>query len=695
MLRPDARFQQVRRLTEVSRALTYAESPDEVLEITVASTSVLLRTEKVVLLVQERGGSLTFKASAAIRGEIRRLLQQAAGSLDEGVIGKVKAYLEHDERLRFLAVPMVIAGEVAGVLAAALAVPADADVDEEEWLLAALSDQAAVTLEKLRLHQATAVAEKARRQREEEFDTLYGSPLIGLVFKDSGGVILDANDAFVALSGYSREDLSQRALRWDEIAIRMVSPREEKHAASQTMRPYEAELSRKDGQQVEVLVGSATLQEQERDLVFVVDISAQKRAETSLRILSETSKALLGSSLDHAALFKSIAWLVVPRFADWCAVESVEDGVTSGEHIAVENLSGSSIARAVEWRRRFPPDPDSTIGVAEIIRTGRSQLHAEVPDTFLAEYVCQAEELSEMRRAGPRSAILVPMVLQSDVVGVITFVRAGTRRRFGRDDLALAEEIARRGASGVENAQLYRRAQAAIGLRDEFLSAAAHELKTPLTSLKLQLDGLQKAGARRGGEEKIEWLVSAATRQSDRLARLVDDLLDVTRITSGRVMLNREPSDLVELVRHAVGPFAERATKEGSGIDLDLPDEPIRGDWDRSRITQVIINLVGNALKYGAGKPIRVSLLGVDGVARLTVKDAGIGIAQADIPRIFDRFERAVSPRHYGGLGLGLFIAREIIVAHGGDIDVLSRPNEGAEFVIRLPLGADPLPRKR
>src|SRR5262249_2954865 len=152
------------------------------------------------------------------------------------------------------------------------------------------------------------------------------------------------------------------------------------------------------------------------DLVFVFDVSALKRAETSLRLLSETSKALLGASLDYEALFKSIAWLIVPRFADWCAVEAVEEGAANGRHVAMEHVSSADVARAPAWRRSFPPDPRSKVGVAEVIRSGKSQLHGEIPASLLAEYRCEAGDASELARRGPRSALLVPMLLHGRVV---------------------------------------------------------------------------------------------------------------------------------------------------------------------------------------------------------------------------------------------------------------------------------------
>jgi signal transduction histidine kinase len=325
--------------------------------------------------------------------------------------------------------------------------------------------------------------------------------------------------------------------------------------------------------------------------------------------------------------------------------------------------------------------------VAEVIRSGRPQLHAQISASFLSEYTVELGKPSELSRVGLRSAILVPMLLQGKVVGVITFVRGGIHTRYGPDDLGLATEIARLGALAIENARLYERAQEAIGVRDDFLSVAAHELKTPLTTLQLHVDVLERSAEQAGGgDQKASRRLSSVARQVDRLTRLVDGLLEVSHISAGHMALQREPCDLAEVVRSVVSQLEIPAAKAGSRLEVDLPPSAVWGLWDRLRLEQVVVNLVSNAIKYGAGQPIRVGLNPDGGRALLTVQDHGIGIAPADVDRIFDRFERAVSTQHYGGLGLGLYIARQIVLAHGGEIRVSSQPARGSEFTVELPL---------
>jgi signal transduction histidine kinase len=234
--------------------------------------------------------------------------------------------------------------------------------------------------------------------------------------------------------------------------------------------------------------------------------------------------------------------------------------------------------------------------------------------------------------------------------------------------------------------------RAAIGARDEFISIASHELKTPLTALKLRLAAAartQQSPPPRdaAAEDKLARSLAAAGTTTERLVSLVDDLLDVSRLTAGRLGLHLELVSLPELVQDVAGRLREQAGEAGSPIELVVP-QAITGRWDRSRIEQIVTNLLSNAVKYGGGKPIRLSARVVDGRVRLDVKDAGEGISRADQARIFQAFERVTTVNRVGGLGLGLYIGRQIAIAHGGTLSVDSRPGHGATFTLDLPLEA-------
>lgn len=240
--------------------------------------------------------------------------------------------------------------------------------------------------------------------------------------------------------------------------------------------------------------------------------------------------------------------------------------------------------------------------------------------------------------------------------------------------------------------RLYARLEAqlrqAVVARDEFLSLAAHDLKTPVTAVRLNAQLMLRAVERpRIGVDALAD-TKARTRkliaQLDRLTVLVDELLDVAKARAGRLTLRPEVSDLAQIVGRTLDELAPEIAAAGCPLEADLA-AGVRGCWDAVRITQVLANLLTNAARFGAGKPVRVEVARADGHARISVHDSGIGIARSDQTRIFERYERAVSPRTHAGLGLGLYIAREIVRAHGGRIWVDSEPGAGATFVVELP----------
>ena len=249
----------------------------------------------------------------------------------------------------------------------------------------------------------------------------------------------------------------------------------------------------------------------------------------------------------------------------------------------------------------------------------------------------------------------------------------------------IARDISEQKRSLAERERLYREAQEAARAREDFLSMAGHELRTPLTTLQFQFHTLGRRLAA-GQTDKAMELLERSRVQLDRLVRLTEELLDVTRITSGRLDLEAEETDLSGVAREAAERFRDLAQRAGCDLRIEAPPG-IRGTWDRSRIDQVVTNLLSNAVKFGKGKPIQVRVEPDTTHARISVHDEGIGMSPEDVSKVFDRFERAVSRRSYGGMGLGLWITRQIVEAHGGKIEVQSEPGKGSTFRVDLPLG--------
>ncbi|WP_229908374.1 ATP-binding protein [Comamonas sp. JC664] len=246
----------------------------------------------------------------------------------------------------------------------------------------------------------------------------------------------------------------------------------------------------------------------------------------------------------------------------------------------------------------------------------------------------------------------------------------------------------------TEQLRMYRETQEAVRARDDFLSVAAHELRTPLAALRLRVQGAHGAlrSGLKMGPERLERALEAADRQVQRLSDLVESLLDVSQLQGGAPRLNLEEVDLASVVREAVSRSEEAAARVGCLLVLS-PLAPTPGRWDAARLSQVMTHLLSNAMKFGPGKPVEVALESERDVATLMVKDYGIGIAPGRLETLFRRFERAVPVRHYGGLGLGLYRLRRIVEAHGGGVSVDSAPGEGATFRVRLPREGPPAAR--
>ncbi|HTJ46749.1 MAG TPA: ATP-binding protein [Kofleriaceae bacterium] len=425
-------------------------------------------------------------------------------------------------------------------------------------------------------------------------------------------------------------------------------------------------------------------------------------ARVRSEMLAEASQ-ILASTLELPNALEKLSGVITQRLADVCVIDAIdpgeEDTPLREPLIVAHRDPGKAQALEESWRARDGVragsngngDGETTAerlaragAEPRVLRDGKAQLFRELDDEALWMLSDDARHREVLRGLGMRSAIVVPICNGAKTLGAITLFSA-RGRNYDMADLGLVEDLGRRAGTALENAVLYAQTERAVLARDEFLSVASHELRTPLSALMLQLGGLERTI--NGGDERVAKKTAAALRHTHRLAKLVESLLDVSRLATGRLTLNVEDCDLGDLVREVADRLAEEAKQAGCSFELAV-DGSVRGPWDRLRVEQVVTNLLANALKYGAGHPIEIDVSADPDTAILTVRDHGIGIATDDLPRIFDRFERAAPAHHYGGLGLGLYIAREIVHAHGGWIRAASWPEQGATFTVELPRAA-------
>lgn len=426
--------------------------------------------------------------------------------------------------------------------------------------------------------------------------------------------------------------------------------------------------------------------EQLGDAMHAMSEAVAKR-EDELRFLAEAS-AELGSSLNYRETLARVARQALGRLADWCTIDVVENGEIHRVEVAYADPAVEQVAHAFATSHA-PRLDELEHREARVIRTGRSELVPEVSDETIREYAMGDGERDRLaRRISARSTMTVPLLLRGAALGAITFVSTDPVRRYGPRDLAVAEDLARRAAAAIENSRLYHEVQSALRTRDEFLSAVAHELKTPLTTIKgfsqllerMVADGRIDPAAFRGTLTRIDLA-------TNRMNSTVEELLDLARTQLGEApVLERSAVDLAALVREVAADHVSSSGRHS--IRVDAVAEPTVGLWDRTRLERVLHNLLSNAVKYSpAGGEIVVRIGNDADVAVLEVVDHGIGIPPSDLERIFVRFSRGSNViGRIGGTGIGLTLVRQIVEQHGGLVTFESVLEQGTTFRVRLPL---------
>jgi PAS domain S-box-containing protein len=461
-------------------------------------------------------------------------------------------------------------------------------------------------------------------------------------------------------------------------------------AAAEGRTEYEGWLMRKDKSQFWGTLVLSAMRDQDGRLHgfsnIARDLTERKRVEKAQTFLSEAGEILTGS-LEYERTLQEVARLSVLGMADWCTV-----AIQGAQGLTVMSAAHANPAQEPRLRQLLRVLPRGEAkparGIQHVVRTGQPEVCADTLEAAWVRSALGVDTPEHFIALGARSYMCVPLKARGETFGAITFVSVTQGRKYGPEDLGLAEELARRAGLAVDNARLFHEAQEALKARDEFLSMASHDLRSPLTSLRLQLQAVRRNllpesdGPR--STEKLAARVESMERQTDRMLHMMDALLDITQMTAGRLELKRQKLDLVEMVRASVATLEEELRQSGVQVRLHA-EGPVEGMWDSLRLEQIIDNLLSNAVKYGQGRPVDITVSTDGTTATLEVRDQGVGVAPEDQERLFERFERVRLDRGVTGYGVGLWIVRRVVEAHGGSISIKSRLGEGASFIVQLP----------
>ncbi|MDF3065166.1 MAG: Two-component hybrid sensor and regulator [Polyangiaceae bacterium] len=425
------------------------------------------------------------------------------------------------------------------------------------------------------------------------------------------------------------------------------------------------------------------------------DIDDQKRNEDLFRFLAEVSVVLsrAGDDQDYTTTISTVTRLAVPLVADWAAVDLSEPDGTF-RRVSVAHTDVAKVAQAQELWRRWPPQHGDAHGVARVVETGVSEIYPNVSEDVLSSSALDPERLHSRASLGLKSTMCVPLHVRGKVIGAISLSSAESGRRFTVADLRVAEDFAQRLGVAIDNAQLLRTtieakhtADEANRLKDEFLATISHELRTPLNAM-LGWTRLLRAGQL--PPERQERALETIERNAVTQAQLIEDLLDVARIVSGKLRLEPQSVGLAHVIEYAIDSL--RLASDARKIQIITALDPRAGAviGDPHRLGQVVWNLLSNAIKFTPrGGRINVQLERVDSNLHISVADTGQGIAAEFLPHVFERFkqEDGKTTRAHGGLGLGLAISRHIVELHGGSISVKSQgEGQGSTFTVSLPV---------
>lgn len=522
---------------------------------------------------------------------------------------------------------------------------------------------------------------RALQESEERFRTLANITPTIVWTASPDGAITWVGDRWFEYTGFAREDNSENwptALHPDD-RERCLSAW---NYAVETATPYEIEVRyrKRIGEYRWFLSRATPLRDAQGRVVgwcgCTTDIHNQKQMEESERFLAEASKSL-ATLVDYKSTLQIVARLAVPAFADWCAVDMRND---SGD------LERVAVAQLHPVNSRKDAGPESGASAPLDLRLDPVQVYQTGKPALITGMCDENRHLSPQET--PCSCLCVPLKIKDRCLGTMTFVSAASGRQYGASDLALAEDLAHRATIAIENARLYYEVQESHRRKDEFLAMLAHELRNPLVPIQSGLDILAMQ------ETSDRDTIRVMQDQVEHVVRLVDDLLDVSRIMRNKIELRKEPVDLATLIQRSAEAARPHINNRDQELVISIPDEPIWLHADPVRLIQVIENLLNNASKYSdEGSRIELSAEVKSGKVAIQVRDFGIGIEPDLLPLVFDLFiqsERSLD-RAQGGLGIGLTLVHQLVQRHEGVVTARSEgPGKGSTFTVELPIAPPP-----
>jgi PAS domain S-box-containing protein len=723
--------QRLEKLNALMQALSTALTQSDVAQIIVEHGVQIAGADTCTLYVPDMDGALRLIGDCGVNPtvieRIRRISRDSPNPVAATIRTGETLWAENDAdylalypalatlkvegpRARaFWSVPLVAEGQPIGLLGMGFYAPRTFPPEERSFV-EMLTRHCAQALRRAERLAAERAARTIAERLQSSLETTLRSIGDAVIATDSRGLVTLMNHVAEQLTGWPEADAQGRRLS-DVFRIVNENTRAEvENPAEKVLREgivvglaNHTLLIHRDGRhEIPIDDSGAPIRAESGQLEGVVlvfrDVSEKKREEARGVLLSAASAAL-SESLDYRATLTRVAQLAVPELADWCSVDIVPEGSAQSERLAVAHIDPAKIQFAHELTGKYPPDPNAERGLPNVLRSGRSELFPTISDEMLQAAAIDAEHLRLCRELQLHSAMVVPLLARGRVLGAMTFVWAESGRVYSAADLEFAEDLAHRCAIAIDNAQLYaaeqrarQAADSANRTKDEFLAIMGHELRNPLAPMVTAVHLMKMRSAHRDDGKELAVL----ERQLQHMMRLLEDLLDVSRVLRDKVDLSPQTIEIAEVVANAVDVASPLIDRKQHHLVLDVATSGLAVDVDPVRMAQVFGNLLTNAAKYtDRGGEIRVAAGTYDGVVRVAIEDNGVGIEPDLMPRLFELFSQGKQgiDRQLGGLGIGLAIASRLVQEHGGQLAAYSDgPNRGSRFIVQLPRAAHAAP---